>query len=157
GDGPAMVEASRAQGLEGVVAKRLDSRYEPGRRSGAWIKIKHRRRAELVVGGWMPGEGGRHGRIGSLLVGFHDEDGALRYAGRVGSGLREEDLDRLAEVLDPLKRRTSPFQGRQPPREARFVDPVPVARVEFAEWTRSRTVRAPVFAGLVEGADPDGG
>ncbi len=155
GDGPAMVRASREQGLEGVVAKRLDSGYEPGRRSGAWIKIKHRRRADLVVGGWMPGEGGRRGRIGSLLTGFHDEDGALRYAGRVGSGLREDDLDRLAELLEPLKRRSSPFAGRQPGRGARFAEPRLVVGVEYAEWTRSRTLRAPVFAGLVEGADPD--
>jgi bifunctional non-homologous end joining protein LigD len=154
GDGRAMLEASRAQGLEGVVAKRLDSRYEPGRRSGAWIKIKHRRHAELVVGGWMPGEGGRRGRIGSLLVGFHDEDGALRYAGRVGSGLRETDLDDLAARLEPLRRRSSPFEGRQPGRQARFAEPNLVVRVEFAEWTRSRTLRAPVFAGLVEDTDP---
>ena len=150
-----MVEASRAQGLEGVVAKRLDSRYEPGRRSGAWIKIKHRRRAEFVVGGWMPGEGGRRGRIGSLLAGYHDEDGALRYAGRVGSGLREDDLERLAALLEPLQRRTSPFEGRQPGRQARFAEPKLVVRVEFAEWTHSRTLRAPVYAGLVENADPD--
>jgi len=155
GDGAAMFEASRAQGLEGVVAKRLDSHYEPGRRSGAWIKIKHRRSTELVVGGWMPGEGGRRGRIGSLLVGFHDdEDGGLRYAGRVGSGMRDADLDDLDRSLAPLARRTSPFEGRQPPRQARFVEPQLVTRVQFGEWTRTRTVRAPVWAGLVEDADP---
>ena len=154
GDGEAIVRASGERGLEGVVAKRLDSAYEPGRRSGAWIKIKHRRRADLVVGGWMPGKGGRGGRIGSLLVGFHDQGGALRYAGRVGSGLREADLDRLPVLLEPLRRRTSPFAGRGPARGARFTEPRLVVRVEFAEWTRSRTLRAPVFGGLVEGADP---
>jgi bifunctional non-homologous end joining protein LigD len=154
GDGAAMVQASRAQGLEGVVAKRLDSPYEPGRRSGAWIKIKHRRRTDLVVGGWMPGEGGRRGHLGSLLIGFHDEeDGGLRYAGRVGSGLREADLARLEARLSPLARRASPFTGRRPPRQARFVEPELVVRVEYGEWTRTRTVRAPVFAGLVDGAD----
>jgi bifunctional non-homologous end joining protein LigD len=150
-----MLEASRQQGLEGVVAKRLDSRYEPGRRSGAWIKIKHRRSAELVVGGWMPGEGGRSGRIGSLLVGFHVEEGGdLHYAGRVGSGLTEAELDRLAARLRELRRRSSPFAGRQPPRQARFAEPQLVVRVEFAEWTRTRTLRAPVYGGLVEAADP---
>src|SRR5258707_2953660 len=146
GDGPAMVRASREQGLEGVVAKRLDSPYEPGRRTGAWIKIKHRRTAKLVVGGWMPGEGGRRGRIGSLLTGFHDdEDGTLRYSGRVGSGLREEHLDRLTELFEPLRRDASPVHGRQPPRGAVFAAPQLVVQVEFAEWTHSRTLRAPVF------------
>jgi len=155
GDGPAMVRASREQGLEGVVAKRLDSPYEPGRRTGAWIKIKHRRTAKLVVGGWMPGDGGRRGRIGSLLTGFYDdEDGTLRYSGRVGSGLREEHLDRLTELLDPLRRDSSPFDGRQPPRSAVFAEPQLVVQVEFAEWTHSRTLRAPVFVALLEGADP---
>jgi bifunctional non-homologous end joining protein LigD len=154
GDGEDMVRASREQGLEGVVAKRLDSPYEPGRRTGAWIKIKHRRSAKLVVGGWMPGEGGRRGRIGSLLTGFHDdEDGTLRYSGRVGSGLREEHLDRLTALLEPLRRDSSPFSGRQPPRGAEFAEPELVVQVEFAEWTHSRTLRAPVFVALLEGAD----
>jgi bifunctional non-homologous end joining protein LigD len=155
GDGEDMVRASRDQGLEGVVAKRLDSPYEPGRRTGAWIKIKHRRTAKLVVGGWMPGEGGRRGRIGSLLTGFHDdEDGTLRYSGRVGSGLREEHLDRLTELLDPLGRDSSPFHGRQPPRGAVFTQAQLVVQVRYAEWTHSRTLRAPVFVGLLEEADP---
>jgi bifunctional non-homologous end joining protein LigD len=155
GDGEDMVRASREQGLEGVVAKRLDSPYEPGRRTGAWIKIKHRRTAKLVVGGWMPGDGGRRGRIGSLLTGFHDdEDGTLRYAGRVGSGLREEHLDRLAALLEPLRTTSSPFHGRQPPRGAVFAEPQLVVQVEFAEWTHSHTLRAPVFVALLEGADP---
>ena len=155
GDGEDMVRASRDQGLEGVVAKRLDSPYEPGRRTGAWIKIKHRRTAKLVVGGWMPGEGGRRGRIGSLLTGFHDdEDGTLRYSGRVGSGLREEHLDRLTELLDPLGRDSSPFHGRQPPRGAVFTEAQLVVQVKYAEWTHSRTLRAPVFVGVLEEADP---
>jgi bifunctional non-homologous end joining protein LigD len=160
GDGAAMVEASRAQGLEGVIAKRLDSVYEPGRRSGAWLKIKHRRRARLVVGGWMPGEGGRRGSIGSLLVGYYEpaspDSGSprLRYAGRVGSGLTDSDLRRLSSLLARLRREDSPFEGRQPPRIAIFVEPRLVVEVEFAEWTRTRTLRAPTFCGLVEDADP---
>ena len=85
GQGRALLQATGAQGLEGVMAKRLDSRYEPGRRTGAWIKIKHTRRQELVIGGWIPGEGRRRESIGALLMG-HFEDGRLRYAGRVGTG-----------------------------------------------------------------------
>jgi bifunctional non-homologous end joining protein LigD len=155
GDGEAMVEASRAQGLEGVIAKRLDSVYEPGRRSGAWLKIKHRRRVRLVVGGWMPGEGGRRGSIGSLLAGYYEPGSTrLRYAGRVGSGLTDSDLRRLSSRLEPLRRDDSPFEGRQPPRTAIFVEPTLVVEVEFAEWTRTRTLRAPTFRGLVEDADP---
>jgi bifunctional non-homologous end joining protein LigD len=160
GDGAAMVEASAAQGLEGVIAKRLDSVYEPGRRSGAWLKIKHRQRARLVVGGWMPGEGGRRGSIGSLLVGYYEpaqpdaDSPRLRYAGRVGSGLTDSDLRHLSSLLEPLRRGGSPFEGRQPPRTAIFVEPRLVVEVEFAEWTRTRTLRAPTFRGLVEDADP---
>ncbi len=93
-DGKRLLTATAAQGLEGVVAKRMDSRYEPGRRTGAWIKVKNLRRQELVIGGWLPGEGRRTDRIGALLMG-HFEDGSLRFAGRVGTGFTERTLDEL--------------------------------------------------------------
>jgi DNA polymerase LigD, ligase domain len=147
GEGEALLDATRELGLEGVVAKRLDSPYEPGRRSSSWVKVKNSQRARLAVGGWLPGAGGRSGRLGSLLVGERAEDG-LRYAGRVGSGLTEAMLVRLDELLGPLRRAESPFAGRQPPRASVFVDPVLDVDVEFADWTTTRTLRAPRFKGL---------
>jgi bifunctional non-homologous end joining protein LigD len=97
----------------------------------------------------MPGTGGRRGRIGSLLVGFRDTPGgALRYAGRVGTGFTERELARLGELLEPLAREDSPFEGRRPPREARFVEPRLVAEVAFAEWTHAHTLRQPSYKGL---------
>jgi bifunctional non-homologous end joining protein LigD len=155
GEGAALLEASRQQALEGVIAKRLDSPYEPGRRSRAWLKIKNHEREALVVGGWLPGAGGRRGRLGALLVGFHDEGGALRYAGRVGTGFTESELERLGGLLEPLARRGSPFSGRQPPREARFVEPRLVAEVEFREWTQTSTLRAPAYKGLRDDIAPE--
>jgi len=156
GDGQAVLEASRAQGLEGIVAKRLDSVYEPGRRSSAWLKIKNHRSETLVVGGWMPGTGSRRGRIGSLLVGFRETPGGeLRYAGRVGTGFTERELARLWELLEPLARAESPFGGRTPPREARFVEPHLVAEVAFAEWTHAHTLRQPSYKGLRDDVEPD--
>ena len=89
GGGAAVLQAATELGLEGVVAKRLDSAYLPGRRSDSWRKVKPHLGQELVVGGWLPGAGRLDGRLGSLLVGYYDDDGALRYAGRVGSGLDE--------------------------------------------------------------------
>ena len=154
GDAQAFFEATREQGLEGVVAKRRDSFYEPGRRSGAWIKIKHVTRQEFVVGGWIPGEGRRRGRVGALVVGYY-EDGKLRYAGRVGSGFDEADLGRLSELLGPLERDTSPFDVGNPPREAIFVEPRLVVEVEFREWTSSGMLRAPVFMGVRTDKPPD--
>ncbi len=164
GDGAALLEASARQGLEGVVAKRLDAPYEPGGRSGAWLKVKNHRSASLVVGGWVPGVGSRHGRVGALLVGYHPPpadngsggEGAegLRYAGRVGTGFTERELDRLAGRLAPLARESSPFTDRRAPREAHFVEPRLVARVEFSEWTHAHTLRQPSYKGLVDGADP---
>jgi bifunctional non-homologous end joining protein LigD len=147
GDGKAMLEASDEQGLEGVVAKRLDSRYEPGSRSAAWLKIKNKLSQELVIGGWLPGEGGRTNTLGSLAVGFYEE-GRLRYAGNVGTGFTQRTL---AEVLAELKKRErpdSPFEGRQPPKGTRFVEPELVAEVEFRGWTKTRTLRQPSFKGL---------
>ncbi len=152
GDGAALLEATRRQGLEGLVAKRLDSAYEAGRRSRCWLKVKNVRRQELVIGGWLPGEGSRSGRLGSLLVGYY-EDAQLRYAGRVGSGLSEADLGRIGQALAGLGRPDSPFAATPPlpppvRRSARFVEPSLVAEVAFAEWTRSGTLRAPRFKGL---------
>jgi bifunctional non-homologous end joining protein LigD len=150
GDGRVLLDATRKQGLEGIVAKRADSRYEPGRRTGAWIKIKHTRGQELVIGGWLPGEGRRSERIGALLVGYHDgSPTALRYAGRVGTGFTDALLDELARRLQPLKREETPFDPRpRLPRNAVYVEPSLVAYVEFTEWTNDGVMRAPSFKGL---------
>jgi bifunctional non-homologous end joining protein LigD len=154
GDGAALLEATRARGLEGVIAKRLDSTYTPGRRSSAWVKVKNVRRIDVVIGGWLPGEGKRSGRLGALVVGYY-QDGALRYAGRVGTGFDEAELNRLGALLEPLARDTSPFQGRQPPRETRFVEPRLVAAVDYGEWTQARTLRHPVYRGLRDDVEPE--
>jgi bifunctional non-homologous end joining protein LigD len=150
GDGSRLLAATREQGLEGVVAKRLGSRYEPGRRPGSWLKVKNTLRQELVIGGWVPGEGRRAKRIGALLMGYQ-RDGDFVYAGRVGTGFTERKLDELAATLEPLRRERSPFTaGPKPPREARFVEPSLVAEVEFREWTADGVMRAPSFKGLRE-------
>jgi bifunctional non-homologous end joining protein LigD len=153
GDGAALLEASRAQGLEGIIAKRTDCPYTPGRRSPAWVKVKNKRRTDVVIGGWLPGEGRRAERFGALVVGFYDDDG-LRYAGRVGTGFNEAELARLQGILAPLERSTSPFVGRQPPRETHFVEPELVAAVDYGEWTQTRTLRHPVYQGLRDDIDP---
>jgi len=148
GNGAGVLAASREQGLEGIVAKRLECPYEPGRRSPHWIKVKNVRRQELVIGGWMPGEGRRRDRIGALLLGVY-EGSRLRYAGRVGTGFTEPELERLAGVLQPLERGGSPFEdGPAPPRGAVFVEPRLVAEIEFLDWTRDGVLRAPSYKGL---------
>jgi bifunctional non-homologous end joining protein LigD len=149
GDGPALLEATRRQGLEGVVAKRQDSRYEPGRRTTGWVKVKHTLRQELVIGGWLPGEGRRSERIGALLAGYPESDGRLRFAGRVGTGFTDAVLDDLARRLASLRRDTSPFDPRpRLPHNAVFVEPSLVAEVEFTQWTADGVMRAPSFKGL---------
>jgi bifunctional non-homologous end joining protein LigD len=147
GEGSALLAVSHEKGLEGVIAKRLDSIYVPDSRGGAWLKVKNVRSQEVVIGGWLPGQGRRSGTIGSLLIGYY-ENSELRYAGKVGTGFREEDLKRFAERLKPLRRETSPFVGRQPERGSIFVEPKLVAEVEFGEWTRAGTMRHPSFKGL---------
>ena len=153
GDGARLLEATEEQGLEGIVAKRLDSRYEPGKRTDAWVKIKHTRRQELVIAGWLPGEGRRSKRIGALLLGYYDQ-GQLVYAGRVGTGFTERTLDDLGKRLAALRRDSSPYD-RAPrlPREAGFVEPRLVAEIEFREWTEDGVLRAPSFKGLRDDKD----
>jgi bifunctional non-homologous end joining protein LigD len=135
-----------------VLAKRLDSRYAPGKRSGEWLKIKNVNRQELVIGGWLPGKGSRAGRIGALLMGYYEPDEhsqqVLRYAGRVGTGFKERDLELLGRELQARSRDTSPFTGAQPPRGARFVEPELVAEIEFAHWTDDRILRHSSYKGL---------
>lgn len=174
GDGEAFWSAIRERGLEGVVAKRLDGVYRPGRRSAEWIKVQNRRRQELLIGGWMPGEGLRARQVGSLLVGYWDatpeeaqrlgRPQRLVYAGGVGTGFTEATLERLAEALAPLAREASPFDAGWDPevkyaaraRERgglRWVEPQLVCEVEFLRWTHEDTLRAASFKGLRDDLD----
>ena len=148
--------ASVQQGLEGVVAKRQASRYEPGRRSASWVKVKNVLRQEAVVGGWQPGERGRSGQIGSLLIGVYDGAG-LAYAGHVGTGFTRPTLDLLARRLEPLRRATSPFATEVPAEHRRFAvwaEPVLVVEVAFTEWTTAGRLRAPSYKGLRDDKEP---
>jgi bifunctional non-homologous end joining protein LigD len=153
GEGTVLLEATRELGIEGILAKRLDCPYEPGRRSSGWIKVKNVCLQDVVIGGWTPGEGGRAGHLGALAVGVM-EDGRLVYAGKVGTGFTERTLAMLERELQPLQRDESPFEGRQPPKGTVFVEPRLVASVEFREWTNSGTLRAPSFKGLRPDKDP---
>lgn len=149
-----LLEASAEQGLEGVMLKRLDSVYAPGKRTGAWLKVKNINRQEMVVGGWTPGEGRRKKHLGALLVGYFEQEGGkpvLRYAGKVGTGFKAGDLAALVARLAPLERKKSPFgAGPKPPKGAHFVEPCLVAEIEFREMTKEGMVRHPAYKGLRE-------
>ena len=147
GNGAALLAATREQGLEGIVGKPLNSRYLPGRRS-IWAKIKNSLRQELVIGGWTTGKGNRAERLGALHLGVQDDQGELRYAGKVGTGFDADELDRLDRLLGPLAQQHSPFSGRQPEKGAHFVKPELVCEVEFSEWTHAGTLRQASYKGL---------
>ncbi|MDA0166322.1 non-homologous end-joining DNA ligase [Solirubrobacter ginsenosidimutans] len=154
GNGAALLEASKAQGLEGLVAKRRDSTYLPGRRSQGWVKVKNVRNTDVVVAGWVGGDGGRLGKIGALVIGFTTDDGELRYAGKVGTGFNEAELKRLQGIVDPLARETSPFTGTQPEKATHFIEPTLVASVDYGDMTDAGTLRHPVYKGLRDDIDP---
>ncbi len=144
-----LLAVSGERGLEGLVIKRLESAYSPGKRTGEWLKVKNIGRQEFVIGGWQPGQGRRQGQLGSLLVGYY-EDGKLRYAGKVGTGFSEQDLAELTKRLKPLERKKNPFASGRGPRAARYVEPSLVAEIEFRELTGDGLVRHGSFKGLRE-------
>lgn len=155
GEGAVLSEATRAQGLEGVVAKRRDSPYTPGRRSPLWVKAKHLQRTSAVVVGVKPGQGGRTGRVGSLLLAVVQGD-ALVFAGHVGTGFSAAALALLGERLAPL-RRDAPALDDVPPEHARhavWVEPVLVVDVEHTAWTSTGRLRHPSYKGLRDDLDP---
>jgi len=142
-----LVDAACQIGLEGVIGKRRDSRYVT-RRSPEWIKLKCGLRQEFVIGGYTDPQGSRTG-IGSLLLGYHDKDGVLRYAGNCGSGFNGASLRHMREVLEEIETDKNPFPPRAVPgRTNHWVKPVLVAEVSFSEWTATDSVRHPVFQGL---------
>jgi bifunctional non-homologous end joining protein LigD len=146
--GEETLEVATAMGMEGIVAKRLDSPYLPGQRSKQWRKLKLVASDEFVVGGWSAGEGRRTGAIGALLLGVPEGDG-LRYVGNVGTGFTDAELRRLQERLRAIVRETSPFtSGPAPKRGATFVAPELVVEVEYTERTDDGILRHPSYKGV---------
>ncbi len=150
GDAAAALATSLERGLEGIVAKRRDARYEPGRRSRQWVKVKHVRMQEVVVGGWHAGAGRREGTVGALLLGVQ-EAGGLAYVGQVGTGFTDAMLTDLEGMLGPLRQDTAPFATEVPrahARDAVWVEPRIVGEVAFGEWTADGRLRHPSWRGL---------
>ena len=157
GDGPEAMEHARKQGWEGVVAKKRDSTYQPGRRSSSWIKDKIWCTQEVVIGGWRQGEGGRSSGIGALMLGI-PQDGGLHFAGRVGTGFTEKELAKLKDMLKPLETDESPFNTRLPTQDAKgvtFVRPELVGEVRYSERTSDGRLRQPSWRGLRPDKEPE--
>ncbi|QOV33544.1 ATP-dependent DNA ligase [Streptomyces ferrugineus] len=148
GHGAQALAATREHGLEGLVCKRLDSLYEPGVRSRAWIKIRNMHSEDVVVGGWLPGKGRLTGLPGALLVGQFTADGRLRYVGGVGTGWSEAERTRLAELLRAGATDVCPFDPVPQVAGARWVLPRLVGEVRFSIRTRSGMLRQPSWLRL---------
>ena len=152
GRGDDMLAAAKKVALEGIMAKRLDSLYEPGLRTPHWQKIKLVRAQEFVIGGWTPRKDSND-RVGSLLLGVF-KGGRLRYAGSVGTGFSEETHTLLLSQLRPLKSAGNPFDESPGKGEARFVQPKLVAQVEYRRWPKGKQVHQAAFKGLRDDVDP---
>lgn len=142
--------ASKTLKLEGLIAKRADSPYQPGRRSPAWVKIRNTDDVDVVVVGWAPGSGARARTVGALLVAVRDEDGELAYAGRVGSGFTDAGLDEALALLVPLEAAAPAVGGipRADAKDAHWVEPVLTGEVSHTEWSSSGRLRHPVWRGF---------
>jgi bifunctional non-homologous end joining protein LigD len=156
-DGAALLKAADKQGLEGIMAKRLGSKYLPGRRSREWLKVKGHGRQEFVVAGYTRGKGRREGTLGSLVLATY-KGGELVYAGNVGTGFNDREIDRLLKKLKALERDAPPFRSvpkmpRVKKGDVVWVEPKLVAEVEFVEWTHDGHLRAPSYKGLREDKD----
>jgi bifunctional non-homologous end joining protein LigD len=157
GDGHEALEYSRKHQWEGVIAKRRDSTYQPGRRSASWIKDKYWHTQEVVIAGWRAGEGGRTSGIGSLLMGIPAADGGLHFVGKVGTGFSERDLAELKKTLAPLHTDESPFNAPLPTKDAKgvtFVKPTLVGEVRYSEWTSDDRLRQPSWRGFRPDKEP---
>jgi len=155
GDGKAFYRAAQDHRLEGIVGKRRTGVYEPGKRSGVWVKVKVRKTLHAVVGGYTQGRRGRSRHFGALLLGLYDGKRRLQYIGHAGGGFSDQDLREILEMLRPLERKTPPFatapRSNEPATwtEARFV-----VQVEYLEWTEEGFLRFPVFKGLAPEVAP---
>jgi bifunctional non-homologous end joining protein LigD len=154
--GDKVLDVARSGGLEGLVAKLRTSRYQPGRRSDAWIKVKLTRTQDVVIGGWAPGKGSRQMTFGALLVGVPGKKG-LEYVGKVGTGFTDKKQAELLDMLRPLARAQSPFVTTVPSAHragATWVEPKLVGEVRFTEWTKDGQIRHSVWRGLRPDKDP---
>jgi bifunctional non-homologous end joining protein LigD len=156
-DGQALLRAAKQQKLEGIMAKRLESKYLPGKRTRDWLKIKPHGRQEFVIAGYTRGQGRRSGTLGSLVLGAY-RGGELTYVGNVGTGFTEQEIERLLKALKPLQRETPPFRDVPKMPKVRkadvvWVEPKLVAEVEFVEWTHDGRLRAPAYKGLRDDKD----
>jgi bifunctional non-homologous end joining protein LigD len=156
-DGPALYEAAQERRLEGIMGKRLDSKYLPGKRSRDWLKFKTHGEQEFVVVGYTKGKGRRESSFGSLVLAANGAEG-LEWVGNVGTGFDDAEQERLLKKLRPLERKTSPFA--KPPKMPRvrkgevvWVEPKLVAEISFAEFTHDGRLRAPVYLGLRDDKD----
>jgi bifunctional non-homologous end joining protein LigD len=158
-DGVALLEAARAQGLEGVMAKQRGSKYCEGKRTRYWLKVKTHGRQEFIVAGYTRGEGRRADSFGSLVLALN-EGGDLRYVGNVGTGFDTKEIQRLLKLLRPLERKESPFSvvpkmPRVRKGDVVWVEPKLIAEVEFSEWTHDGRVRQPSYKGLRDDKDAE--
>lgn len=154
GDGKKMLNEARRQGWEGIIAKRTDSRYEPGNRSRDWLKLKIEFRQEFVVGGFTDPRNSR-AHIGALLLGYFDKDRFI-YVGHTGGGFTQKALEEMYRRLKPLERKTSPFEETPKTNEkAHWVKPEIVVEVKFNEWTADRRLRQPIFLGVRDDKNPE--